>query len=170
MVIDATKVGTQEKVYVVGMGEIVVSKLPNAVLTCIGLGSCVAVCAYDYIAKAGGMVHVVLPCTNGTVSNRAKYAATAIPLLIEEIEKIGGRRAQFGVKIVGGAQMISLQGFKDTFNTGEKNITQITAEIEKAKLKLTASDIGGNMGRTVRMYLDTGKITIKTITGAIKEI
>lgn len=170
MVIDAVKVATQEKVYVVGMGEIVVSKLPNVVLTCIGLGSCVAVCAYDEIAKAGGMVHVVLPWTTGIVSNRAKYAATAVPLLIDEVVKIGGRRAQLSVKIVGGAQIISLQGLKDTFSTGEKNVTQIMTEIEKAKIKLAASDIGGNMGRTVRMYLDTGRITIKTISGPIKEL
>jgi chemotaxis receptor (MCP) glutamine deamidase CheD len=33
-----------------------------------------------------------------------------------------------------------------------------------------AADTGGNMGRTVKMYLDTGRITVKTVGGADREL
>ncbi|MHB8105607.1 MAG: chemotaxis protein CheD [Dehalococcoidales bacterium] len=163
---------TQEKgVLVVGMGEIVVSALPDAVLTCVGLGSCIAVCAYDKLAKIGGVVHVVLPNSHSlTKDNPAKFADTAIPLLVNEITKIGGVRDRLTVKIAGGAQIIIAVGIKDVFNTGEKNVTEILAALEKEKIPLAAADIGGSLGRTVKMYLNTGRITIKTVKGTVSEL
>lgn len=155
----------------VGIGEIVVTTLPYAVITCIGLGSCVAVCAYDEQTKVGGMVHIVLPQRNKERGgNPAKYADTAVPLLVEEMGKVGGIRDRLIVKIAGGAKMALAPGIKDVFNTGEKNTTQIMAALEKEKISLAAADVGGNLGRTIRMYLATGIVTIKTVNGIVKEL
>jgi chemotaxis protein CheD len=171
MVIEPVKTTHKEKAYVIGMGEILASAHPHAVLTCIGLGSCVAVCAYDNHTKVGGIAHIVLPHSSGTsVKNPAKYADMALPLLISEVEKVGGMRHRLWVKIAGGAQIIAVPGLKDTFNTGEKNVAQIMVEIEKAKIKLAAADVGGSLGRTIKMYLDTGRITIRTVQEPSKEL
>jgi chemotaxis protein CheD len=165
------KVMQEKETFVVGIGEIVVSALPHAVITCIGLGSCVAVCAYDELAKVGGMAHVVLPhSARSRGGNPAKYADTAVPLLVEELGKIGGVRDRLIVKVAGGAQMGTITGMKDVFQTGEKNTAQIMAALEKEKIPLAAADIGGTLGRMVKMYLDTGKVTIKTVNGIIKEL
>jgi chemotaxis protein CheD len=172
MVITLTEITMQEKKpLVAGMGEMVISAQPDAVITCVGLGSCIAVCAYDKLAKVGGIVHVVLPWSHSmTRDNPAKFADTAVPLLIKEITKIGGVRDRLTVKIAGGAQIIVAVGIKDFFNTGEKNAIEIRAALEKEKIPLAAADIGGSLGRTVRMYLDTGRITIKTVNGDISEL
>jgi chemotaxis protein CheD len=148
-----------------------VSALPKAVLTCVGLGSCIAVCAYDRLAKVGGIAHVVLPKSNGAIGGSpAKFADTAIPLLLNKIINIGGMRDRLTVKIAGGAKMALAPGIKDIFNTGEKNVAQIINTLEKEKIMLAAADIGGNLGRTVKMYLDTGRITIKTANGVVSEL
>ena len=73
---------------VVGMGEYVVSNTPGAVLVSIGLGSCVAICMHDRVTRVGGMVHIVLPRNDGKSGvNPAKFANTAVPLLLAEIVK-----------------------------------------------------------------------------------
>ena len=163
---------TQEKTtLLVAMGELVVTALPDTVLACIGLGSCVGVCAYDKVAKVGGMVHIVMPQSHDLQSdNPAKFADTAIPLLINELVKIGGARNRLSVKIAGGAQIIIAVGVKDVFNTGAKNTAEVIAALERERIPLAAADIGGSLGRTVRMYLDTGRITIKTFKGDITDL
>lgn len=156
---------------VIGMGEYIVSNTPGAVLVCIGLGSCVALCIHDRVTKVGGMVHIVLPKSDGkTGGNEAKFADTAVPLLLGEILKNGGLRNRLTAKIAGGAQMTVAPGLRDTFKTGERNIAQIKEALERIKLPLIAADVGGTLGRTVRLYLDTGKVTVKTVSGEPKEI
>jgi chemotaxis protein CheD len=156
---------------VIGMGEYVVSSTPGAVLVCIGLGSCVGLCIYDRVMKIGGMVHVVLPKSDGRGGDApAKFADTAVPLLLGEILKNGGIRNRLIVKIAGGAQMTVAPGHRDTFKTGERNVAQIKAALEKEKLPLAAADVGGTLGRTVRLFLDTGKVMVKTVSGEPKEI
>ena len=156
---------------VIGMGEYIVSSTPGNVLVCIGLGSCIAVCMHDRVTKIGGMVHVVLPKHDGkSGGNLAKFANTAVPLLVGEILKNGGLKNRLTVKIAGGAQMTVAAGLRDTFKTGERNLANIKEALENENLTLAASDVGGNLGRTVRMYLDTGKVTVKTVNGDPREI
>ena len=161
----------EQELFVVGMGELVVTASPDAVLSCIGLGSCVAVCAYDRLVKVGGMAHVVLPQHNGlSGSNYAKFADTAVPLLLEEMNKKGGVKSRLIVKIAGGAQMTVAPGLRDTFKTGEKNLAQIMLVLQREKIALAVADTGGNLGRTVRLYVDTGKVTVKTANGIAQEL
>jgi chemotaxis protein CheD len=156
---------------VVGMGEYVVSNTPGAVLVCIGLGSCVALCIHDRVNKIGGMVHVVLPKSDGKGGGSpAKFADTAVPLLLAEIIKNGGLRNRLTIKIAGGSQMTVAPGLRDTFKTGERNVAQIKEALAKEKMTLAAADTGGTLGRTVRLYLDTGIVTVKTVSGEPREI
>ncbi len=161
----------ERELLVVGMGELVVTASPDAVLSCFGLGSCVAVCAYDNHVKVGGMVHVVLPQNSGLPgSNGAKYADTAVPLLLEEMVKKGGTRNRLIVKIVGGAQMTLAPGLRDTFKTGERNLAQIASTLQKERINLVAADTGGTIGRTVKLYIKTGVVTVKTVKGVAQEL
>jgi chemotaxis protein CheD len=160
-----------EKFVFIGMGEMQVLRSPEIVLSCIGLGSCIAVCAYDRVARVGGMVHVVLPTHDGKSGNNlAKYANTAVPLLINEILAQGGVRPYLIVKIAGGAQMSMAPGISCNFKTGERNLSEAVMALEKAGVHLVGADTGGSKGRTVRLYLDTGRITVRTVGGVEREI
>ena len=55
----------QAMTLMVGLGEVKTSEDPAEVLTCLGLGSCVAVCLHDPVAKVAGMAHIVLPDSEG---------------------------------------------------------------------------------------------------------
>jgi len=161
----------EQELFVVGMGEFVVTASPDAVLSCIGLGSCVAVCAYDSQEKIGGMVHVVLPQHNGLPGvNYAKFADTAVPLLLDEMIKKGGVRSRFIVKIAGGAQMSLAPWLRDTFKTGYRNLTQVMLALQREKITLAAADTGGSIGRTVKLYVRTGHVTVKTANGVAQEL
>jgi chemotaxis protein CheD len=166
---DAVKV--EKESIVIGMGEMAVSASPSAILTCIGLGSCIAVCVYDKVAKIGGMIHIVLPQNHGNnTDDLAKYADTGVPLLINEVTIQGGDKRHMAVKIAGGAQMTIAPGLKDTFKTGERNLVQVLTTLEQLGLGLKAAEVGGNLGRTAKLYIDTGIFTVKTVNGAAREI
>jgi chemotaxis protein CheD len=156
---------------IVGMGELAVSKQPSTVLTCLGVGSCVAVCAFDPVSGVGGMAHVVLPCGEKTTATApSKYANIAIPALLEEITKLGGDKSRLVIKVVGGARISTAPGFDGTFKIGDKNVEQVLAALEKEKLTIAAMDTGGEKGRTVRMYLATGKVIVQSVGARPKEL
>jgi len=156
---------------VIGMGEVVVTSSPSAVLTCIGLGSCIAVCAYDKVAKIGGMIHIVLPQHHSdNPAEFSKYADTGVPLMLAKLIQNGANKDRLIVKIAGGAQMTISPGLKDTFKTGEKNLVHILAALEKVSVGLCAVDVGGTVGRTVKMHINTGMVTVKTVNGIEREI
>ncbi len=169
MVTDTVK---QEKdSIVIGMGELAVSASPGAILTCIGLGSCIGVCAYDAVVRVGGMVHIVLPKHHSdNPAEYAKFADTGVPLMLAKVIQNGGVKDRLIVKIAGGAQMTVAPGLRDTFKTGEKNLMSILTTLEKVGVGIAAADVGGTLGRTMKMYINTGRVTVKTVNGIEREI
>jgi chemotaxis protein CheD len=148
---------------VVGLGEMEVTRLTSAVLSCLGIGSCMVVCVYDGLFKIGGMAHIVLPSHDGkSGDNLIKYADTGVPLLINEVIKQGGNRSRLTIKIAGGAQMSLAPGLINSFKTGERNLEGVKTAIGKEGIPLVAADVGGNKGRTVRMHINTGMVIVKT--------
>ncbi len=90
-----------EEMVVVGLGEMQVSNDPNMVLACLGLGSCIGISAYDPVARVGAMVHVVLPHGNVADCGRSptKYANTALPSMINQMESKGAVKSRIVIKI-----------------------------------------------------------------------
>src|SRR5690242_4011891 len=94
----------------VGMAEIKVTRSPDDVLIALGLGSCVGVCAYDAQAGVAGLAHVVLPDSASHPASAGKFANTAIPLLLEEMQKLGASLKSVRVALAGGAQLFAFNG------------------------------------------------------------
>ncbi len=63
----------------ISIGEIWASAQPSLVKTL--LGSCVAVCLYDPVARMGGMNHILLPAAEDG-SKAARFGVHAMELLI----------------------------------------------------------------------------------------
>lgn len=149
----------------VGMSEYQVHQDPDMVLTAAGLGSCIGLILFDPVTKIGGMSHIVLPDSNSgrDKSNPWKYADTAVPLLIATLCAKGALRTRVWAKIVGGAQMFA--PVNAMMNIGARNSEAVQGMLTKLNIRLVASDVGGKSGRTVRLYLDDGKVTVKTVGG-----
>lgn len=161
----------QERISV-GLGECVVSNNPEEILISYGLGSCVGVAAYDKKNNIGGLLHVMLPIAETGVSNskRAKFADTGIPLLLEKIEAIGGQKRFLTIKIAGGARMFNINSSNTIFDVGDRNIIQVKSAFKKERIKIVSEDVGLNYGRTMQLYINLGKVIIRTFGKGEKEL
>ena len=111
----------KQETIVLGLGDMAVTSDTESALMCLGLGSCIAVSAYDPISKIAGMAHVVLPRNGGReTKSSAKYVDTAIPHLFEEMKKQGAITSRLVVKIAGGARMSLAPGL-DRSGSGNLN-------------------------------------------------
>ncbi|WP_438316669.1 chemotaxis protein CheD [Candidatus Caldatribacterium sp. SIUC1] len=145
----------------VGMAEYRVSNDPEDVLCVLGLGSCVGVCLYDPVRRIGGMVHVLLPEHLPGQSNPFKFADTAVPALLAEVERAGASRRNIFAKISGGAKMFS--GADTLFDIGKRNAEAVREALKVLGIPLKGEDIGGNRGRSIFFYLEDGRLEVKIL-------
>ena len=156
---------------IVGMGELQVSNDPSVVLTGLGLGSCIGLCIYDPTARVAGMVHIVLPSgSNAQSAAVAKFADTAVPEMVQRVVDFGATRQRLWAKMAGGAQMSLSPGADSFFNTGERNVEATKSALDSLKIPLMAADVGGNHGRTVRFYVESGRVSVSTGGGETIEL
>ena len=162
----------EEQIITVGLGEVRVTKDPSAVLACFGLGSCIGVCAYDPVAKVGGMAHIVLPESNHGSPGRAsaKHADVAIFLLLGEMCKHGAVKSRLVVKLVGGAQMLQAAGFNDVLEMGARNLEVTKRILASENIRPAAADTGGSQGRSVWLSADSGKVMVRRAGMELSEL
>ncbi len=145
----------------VGLGEVKASKDPETVLASLGLGSCVAVSMFDPVAKVGAMAHIVLPKSHGKTGERAgRYADVAVPIMLEKIRELGAVDSRLRIHLAGGAQMSLAPGLGTAFKIGEDNVVAVLAVLSAEGLKPDAVEVGGNKGRTMRLFIESGKATV----------
>jgi chemotaxis protein CheD len=148
----------------VGLGEIAVSQNRDEILVAFGLGSCVGIGAYDPIKGIAGLLHAVLPePLNGSDLTSTKYVANGINKLFEEMIKKGAVKERLIVRMAGGANMLTSPGLSKTFDIGTRNIAMAQKVLETQKIIVTSQNVGGNTGRTFRVYVVDGKMTIRMI-------
>jgi chemotaxis protein CheD len=165
-------VATQNMINV-GLAELAVSKEPTDILTVLGLGSCIALCAFDPVARVGGLAHMVLPrCRVETdeFGIKVKYIETGVPWLLQKMYKQGVQKSNLIIKIAGGARMMNIPGNNNILDIGQKNIVQVKETLAKEGLRICAEDLGGGLGRSVRFYVETGKIQVKAVNGRIIDL
>ncbi|HBT79487.1 MAG: chemotaxis protein CheD [Selenomonas sp.] len=155
----------------VGMADYKVGKAP-ATLISYGLGSCIGVSLYDPQLKIGGLLHIMLPDSKQARSsdNPAKFADTGLPLMLEDVLKLGASRSRLVAKIAGGAQMFAFANATDIMRVGARNAEAITKLLQEEHIPLKAQDVGGTYGRTVSIDLNTGLYTVRTIAKGEKQI
>lgn len=151
------------RVIPVGMGEMQFGTSPDSVLVTYSLGSCVGVTVYDPVKRVGGMGHVMLPA--GTVVNgdAGKYAETCVPAMVEAMTIRGASRERLVVKIAGGAKILGI-AINNGSSIGTQNHNAVMKAIGAAGLRVASSDCGGDFGRTMKLFLDSGRVEIVTAT------
>ena len=156
---------------IVGLGEVKISEDPESVLACLGLGSCIAISVFDPVAKIGGMAHVVLPASHGKTGDRAaRYADVAVPLLLEKLKERGAKDSRLVINLVGGAQMSLAPGMGTAFKIGDDNTAAVLAALAAEGLKPKAVETGGHKGRTMRLFIESGKAMVASAGEEIREL
>ena len=136
----------------------------DGVISTIGLGSCVAIVIYDKQTRVGGMAHVLLPSEglSRDKDNRAKFPGTAVPLLLEEMRKLGAR-GPYTAKIAGGSSMFGALLPAGGINMGERNVVSARQALSEAGIPLAAQDVGGDYGRSVYFHLADGRVEVRSL-------
>ncbi|NPV87569.1 MAG: chemotaxis protein CheD [Anaerolineae bacterium] len=145
----------------IGLAELKVSRNPDDVLVAFGLGSCIGVGMYDPAVRVGGLLHAVLPFNSDTKELSPKYVDTGIALLLDELTKVGAVKNRLITKVAGGANMLNVSSLSSSFDIGNRNIEAMHATLAKLGIKPKSEEVGGKIGRTVRLYIATGKMTLR---------
>ena len=161
-----------ENTIVLGMADLMVIRAPVKLVT-LGLGSCIGLVVYDSTAKVAGMAHIMLPNSRGLMGSEkvGKFADTAVPALIDAMEKQGAVKSRIKAKLAGGAQMFAVPGMSADFLTvGAKNVTETKKRLSLLRIALIASDTGGNKGRTIEFSTSNWMLKVKTLGKGVSEI
>ncbi len=156
---------------VVGVADMAISTMPDEVLITYSLGSCIAVVIYDPVVKVGGMLHYMLPESSldpeKAKQNPNMFADTGITLLFRQSYQFGAKKEHIIVKAVGGAQILDQNGL---FNIGKRNYLALRKILWRNNVAVAAEHVGGNVNRTVRLEVATGKVFLKVASQGEIEI
>ncbi|OAB41358.1 chemotaxis protein CheD [Paenibacillus glacialis] len=162
----------EQNVVKVAMADLNVIKQYGLIRTS-GLGSCIGLTMYDPILHLAGMAHVMLPSSEiareGEL-NIAKYADTALPALLERLQKMGSSKSNLVAKMAGGSQMFAFGGQNDTMRIGPRNTESCRAKLQELGIPLIGEDTGGNYGRTIELDCSTGILFIRSVQMGVKEL
>jgi chemotaxis protein CheD len=153
-------------------GEIRVNVADYAVATegtiaTIGLGSCVAIVLHDPMARVGALAHVLLPneSMSRDQSNPAKFPSTVLPILLKEMRELGAALPRIRAKIVGGASMFGNVLVSNGVNIGERNVIATRDALAVARVPIIAEDTGSNYGRSVYLFIEDGRVEVRSLRG-----
>lgn len=152
----------------VGIGEYVVSNNEEDVITAVALGSCVAVCLWEPVAKVAGMLHFMLPESklnpDRARTQPAAFADTGIPLLFHSAYQLGAQKKRCVVRLVGGAELGSMppSPIEGLFNVGPRNIIAARGVLWRNGIMTRGEAVGGTSARSITMSAADGRIAVKT--------
>lgn len=104
----------------------------------------------------------MLPTWIGTDLASPKYGNIAIDKLIEKMRVMGSRPEDLQAKIFGGGELIKgIDGGPSSTQIGERNIQIAKLILEQYKIPIIASCIGGQRGRKILFFTDSGEVRHK---------
>ena len=137
----------------------------EGVIATIGLGSCVAIVLHDPTAHVGGLAHILLPdeSMSRDRSNPAKFPATILPIVLDEMRLLGASPRRVRAKIAGGASMFANLIATNSINIGERNIASVRAVLTRAKVPIVGEDVGSDHGRSVYLFVADGRVEVRSL-------
>lgn len=148
-------------------GENVVVAEPDVIVSTL-LGSCVAACLYDPVAKVGGMNHFLLgePSADHRVSagDMSRYGVHAMELLINGMMARGAVRSRLQAHLYGGANIISGLGA-----IGSSNAAFARRFMEDEDIAIGHVDLGGTSARKVEFLPYEGRSRCTWVSERVPE-
>jgi chemotaxis protein CheD len=158
LALDAPDPAAREVIYL-HAGDLVVTARPAAITTV--LGSCVAVCLWDPATGVGGMNHYQLAHHVDRERSR-RFGSVAIPELLEEVVRAGGRRATLQAKVFGGASQFGATAARGR-SLGAANAELAAQLLADARIPVLGGDLGGQRGRKLIFHPDDGSAWVRQL-------
>ena len=147
---------------VVSIADMKISDCPDDLVVTYALGSCLGVAIYDHVAKVGGMMHCMLPLgrvdPQKAESNPPMFVDTGIPLLFNEVYRLGAQKNRLIVKVAGCSQLLD---DKKLFEIGQRNYTVFRKILWKNSILISGEHIGGSFSRTLFLDMATGEVIVR---------
>lgn len=151
---------------IVDIADLAVSADPAATIITYSLGSCIGLTIWDPVARAGGMLHYMLPESSLSPDKAAArpgmFADTGIPKLFRALYELGANKKRLVIKVAGGSSLLDDKG---TFNIGKRNYVMLRKIFWKNGVLIDSEHVGGSISRTLRLNVQSGRVTIKTRDG-----
>lgn len=144
------------------MGDLLVSNDEKKILQTF-VGSCVALCLYDRVAKVGGLAHIMLPTRSKKHHHNrlpSKYADQAVKNMLEIMLKKGAKVQRIKANMAGGANLFSQEN-GSVLSVGTETAATIKSLLREKKITLMSEDIGKNYGRDIHFNIKSGGISVK---------
>ena len=141
-------------------GQARVSGRADDELTTI-LGSCVATCLFDPVAKIGGMNHFLLPEppeSHQRTEVDVHYGVYLMEILINEMLRQGAGKAQMRAHLYGGANLRAGMA-----PIGTANAAFARAFLEREHIPLLREDLGGTNARRIDFRPATGQVRTRVV-------
>jgi chemotaxis protein CheD len=146
-------------------GQLYVAREPMILQTI--LGSCVGVTFWSARLGAGALCHGVLPRCPQNVHGAEghRYVDFSVRYLAEQFDALGACRQELEVKLFGGADVLPVAASNHAKPTiGDLNCRAALEALEAEGLRVAASDLGGNRGRTIHFDTETGAVFVHRLT------
>jgi len=144
--------GSERRIHLI-QGEFRVSDLPEVVLITT-LGSCIATCMRDPIARIGGMNHFLLPHGDDAAAREAlRYGAHAMELLINGLLRAGARRDRLEAKLFGGGRLT-----ESLPDIGRQNIEFAERFLAHEGIAMNSGSVGGRQARRLQFWPESGRV------------
>jgi chemotaxis protein CheD len=99
--------------------------------------------------------------------NPFMFADTGIPRMMDALKAAGGDCKRMIVRLAGGAQVLDSQG---VFQIGKRNYLAARRILWKAGMLIAGEAVGGDVSRTTRLEVSTGRQWVREGGGVEREL
>src|SRR5690606_19284743 len=151
-----------------GLGKYAVGKDVRQDWVIYGLGSCIGLILCDRWEGVLGMAHIVLPASpEPDPPEPARYADTAVPFLLQEMERLRAIPNRIVAFPAGGTRMVEINGAVGAI--ARRNLEAVREELAMRRIRVGGESVGGTFGRTLRWNAAEG-LAIVSRFGAADEV
>jgi chemotaxis protein CheD len=147
---------------IIHIGQVYATREPTIIKTV--LGSCIAACLFDPVARVGGMNHFMLPAPENPTTDAgdvSRFGVHAMDLLIGALQRAGGERCRLQAKVFGGGHVLRIA--VNGNSVPERNIRFIERFLTTERITVVSRDLGGYLPRRIQFQTDTGKVLVKRL-------
>lgn len=141
-------------------GQALASASPTVLFGTV-LGSCVATCLFDPIARVGGMNHFLLaepPSSHDRAKVDVHYGVYLMEMLINQMLAAGAAKSRLRAHLYGGANLRAGMA-----PIGTANAAFARGFLEREAIPLVREDLGGTVARRVDFRPASGQVRCRLV-------
>lgn len=121
------------------------------------VGSCVAVCLYNYKYRIAAMNHFLRDRPAGDCgANMGEFGSTSTRHIISKLLAIDGAASHYKAMVYGGAAVVRATGGGS--DVGRRNVEVALEVLAEARIRVVEKQVLGTRGRRVTFYTADGTV------------